>query len=70
VSAICFASLELTQLDCRFAASKNFVPQPAFLQRLSHSPLVSVRILRSSIGFLDTFDPFDSSGAALPQNFL
>jgi len=24
----------------------------------------------SSIGFLDTFDPFDSSRAALPENFL
>jgi hypothetical protein len=24
----------------------------------------------SRIGFLDTFDPFDSSRAALPENFL
>jgi hypothetical protein len=28
------------------------------------------RFRLSSIGFLDTFDPFDSSRAALPENFL
>jgi hypothetical protein len=40
---------------------------PCFCSDLGHSPL---RIRLSSIGFLDTFDLFDSSLAALPENFL
>jgi hypothetical protein len=43
---------------------------PRFCCELGHRPLGSVRIRMSSIGFLDTFDPFDSPHAALPENFL
>jgi hypothetical protein len=48
----------------------NLAPLAAFLRRLGHSPLASGRIRLSSIGFLDTFDAFDSFRAALPENFL
>jgi hypothetical protein len=66
VSAVCLASLELTQLDCRITAGK-LRSSAGVSSAIRASPLASARI-RMSSGFLDTFDPFDISRGALPEN--
>jgi hypothetical protein len=64
------SALALTQYICQKCGSANSLPAAHFLAVSFLPPFVfgAFRLLR--IGFLDTFDPFDSSCADLPTDFL
>jgi hypothetical protein len=63
------SAIALTQYICQKCGSGDSFPY-TFLKRLAFGCHLFFAFRLSSIGFLDTFDLFDSSRAALPENFL
>jgi len=61
---------QLTQYICQKCSSGDSFPLHLSQAISFLLPFVIGAFRLSSIGFLDTFDLFDSSRAALPENFL
>ena len=64
------SAIPLTQYICQKCGSSNSFPLQLSQAISFRLPFAFGALRLSSIGFLDTFDLFDSSRAALPENFL
>jgi hypothetical protein len=64
------SEIPLTQYICQKCSSSNSFHVPLSQAITFRLPFVFGVLRLSRIGFLDTFDLFDSSRAALPENFL